>query len=328
MKSSAQIILLLIFAILINHLHAQTYQVTVSNEPFVFLENAQAAVKGPWELPEFQAPFGFNLEFFDITTDQLYSNFFYGIFDANQDIEHTYQFVPFYASLIDRGYQQDSALSPIKFSTIGPAGQRIFTLEFKEAGLFYGLETKDGVFLDYISFQLKLYEGTGDVEFHIGPYSILEDPEIVFDGNPGPAIGLLADTDNTPGGHVGEIILLAGNALKPTVVTDTIVYLNWPIPENTVYRFSRMGTSVDEHLSFAKQPILFPNPTFGEVNLKVTNANEVVYPIIVMDELGKKVVSWNTKSEISVAGLSAGCYFVLINTKNKNFTEKLIVFSK
>src|SRR5688572_13441139 len=151
---------------------AQTYQVTITNEPFVFLEKAQPAFEGAWDLPEFQLPLGFDFEFFDITTNQLYSiaNSFGIDLELNQETGHIYQLLPFYGSLIDRGYQQDSALSPITFQTVGPPGQQIFTIEYKEAGLFEGTEDENGVFHDYISLQVKLYENTGDIVFHIGPY--------------------------------------------------------------------------------------------------------------------------------------------------------------
>ncbi len=334
MKHTSKTILSVIICVCIKGVQAQTYQVAVSNEPFVFLENPESAVDVAWNLPEFQLPLGFDFNFFDITTDHLYSipNSEGGDFELNQDKDHIYQVFPFFASLIDRGAQQDSALSPINYKTQGLAGQRVFTLEFIEAGLFDGLETDDGVFLDYISFQLRLHEGSGNIEYHIGPYSIQEDPELVFDSNPcsvsGPIIGLLADAESWVGGQIGELILLAGDPVNPTIVTDEIVCLNWPIPENTVYRFSRMGTAVGENLRFAKQPMLFPNPTFGDISLRENNANKVIYPVIVMDALGKQVVLWNTESEISAAGLSAGCYYVVVTTKSKVFTEKLIVLSE
>ncbi len=311
---------------------AQSYQLTVSSEPFAYLENAENAVDGPWDVPEFQLPIGFDFELFDLTSDTIYSYFnsFGGIFEINLDEDHLYMLIPFLASLIDRGYQQDSALSPIKYLTEGALGHQVFTLEFKEAGLFEGEETDDGVFLDYVSFQIRLYEDSGNIEFHYGPYSTQKDPIVIFDPFHGPLVGLLADADwNTPGGQLGEIIVLEGSPLKPTVATDTFpTFLDGPIPENTVYRFSRISTSVSDHLRFTNQPMFFPNPAFGDINLHVNNANEITYPITVMDALGRRVMMWNTESEISTAGLSAGCFYILVNTKSKVITEKLIVLSE
>ena len=327
MKRIPKILITLIVSCLLTYTHAQTYQVSVSNEPFVFLENPQSAVEGAWNVPVFQLPLGFNFEFFDISSNQLFSigNSVGAEFQLNQDEDHLYELIPFYASLIDRGYQQNSALSPINYKTEGLAGQRVFTLEYVEAGFFYGLKSEEGIYLDYISFQLKLYESSGDIEIHIGPYSIQEDLEIVFEGEPGPLIGLLADAENTPGGSIGEIILLAGNALNPTIVTDNIVFFTWPIPVNTVYRFSRMGTSIGEHLNSTKQPILFPNPTSGDLYLNENNTNDIIFPIMVFDVLGKQADQWNSEAEISAADLTTGSYYVIIHTENKVITEKLLV---
>ncbi|MGB4847660.1 MAG: T9SS type A sorting domain-containing protein, partial [Saprospiraceae bacterium] len=284
-------------------------------------------LKGAWDEPEFQLPLGFDFHFFDITTDHIYSipNSFGIDLEMNQDLNHLYYLIPFYGNLIDRGYSQDSALSPITYQTVGNPGQRIFTLEYKEAGFFEGLEDTNSIIIDYISIQVKLFEASGDIVFHIGPYSVLEEPQIVFDDNPGPIIGLLANREINPVPHFGELILLEGNPLKPTIQTDTITFLHWPIPENTMYRFSRMGTSVVDHSHLLNDHLLIPNPASCDLHLNQTIAKEINYPIIVMDMMGRKVSQWNKESEISVVNLTAGCYYIILRTKNETFTEKLLV---
>lgn len=323
---------LLILAILLNSLFnrssAQTYQVVVENQPFVFLENAALATTEAWGVPEFQVPIGFDFPFFDIVSNQFYSidNSVGGVFVLNEDLEHLYVMVPFYASMIDRGYSQDSALSPITYQTIGEVGQRVFTLELKEAGMFYGREDDDAIYLDHISLQVRLYEATGDIEFHIGPYTILEEPEIIFDPFPGPIIGILADTENDPEGHIGESILLEGDPLNPIVRTDTVpVFVIWPIPENTVYRFSRMNTAVKEQATYTHPPLFFPNPTSGEIYLNNNLVDNIVYPIYVMDMSGKETRQWNTAGDISTARLAPGSYYVVVKTDHEVITERLVV---
>lgn len=323
----SSIIVFLVFCSFFNDVRAQTYQLTVSSEPFVFLSNPQSAVSGTWNVPVFQLPLGFNFEYFDIASDQLYSleENLGGWFALNEDLEHLYMILPFYASLIDRGYLQGEALSPIYYKTEGPAGQRVFTIEYNEAGLYFGGVDNDNMFTDYISLQLRLYEGSGDIEFHIGPYSVSADPDFVFEGNPGPAVGLLANADNVNTGDIEEIILLTGNASNPTVETSEIDFLTWPIPMNIVYRFSKMGSSVEEPSSAARQSILFPNPTSGDLQLKGINFNEVVYPIRLLDVNGKLTRLWNSEADISAAGLAAGSYFVIVHTPDKVITDKLLV---
>ena len=54
-------------------IHAQSYQLTVTNEPFVFLEKGQLAVEEAWDSPEFQIPIGFDFDFFDIINFNSYT---------------------------------------------------------------------------------------------------------------------------------------------------------------------------------------------------------------------------------------------------------------
>ena len=330
MKHLFETILSIVVCGFISETTAQTYQVTISNEPFVFLEKAQPAVVGAWETPEFQLPLGFDFEFFDITTNQLYSIFnSFGIdLELNQETGHLYQLFPFFGSMIDRGYQQDSALSPITFQTEGLPGGRIFTIEYKEAGFYDGIEDENGVFQDYISIQIRLYETSGDIEFHIGPYFIQEDTKTIFQGKPGPIIGLIADGDYVPDDLFGELILLEGDPLKPIINTDTTAFLEWPIPENTVYRFSKMGTSVGDQLTAAKHALFFPNPTSGDIYLNKSISNNIIYPIIVLDIHGKQVGLWSNEKEISGSKLSNGCYYIFCQFNDEVFTQKLIVLPK
>lgn len=324
MKVFPLIYLLLIFCSI--HIHAQTYQVTVSNEPFIFLENAEDAVHESWVIPEFDVPIGFDFEFFDLTANRFYSlpNSVGGVFELNPDTDHLYELIPFYASMIDRGYAQDSALSPIRYKTEGPEGQKVFTLELKEAGLFYGPESEDYILLDHISFQIKLYEASGDIEFHYGPYSITESPEIIFDPFPGPIVGLLADA-NWDADYIGETILLEGNPLYPNIVTDSVYHLDWPIPENTVYRFSRMGTSLENKEGSNSTSIIYPNPTSGTIHLNHDIAHEVQYPIVIVDITGKTIDQWDSEDDMSAEHLSAGTYYVFVQTEERVITETLVV---
>lgn len=332
MKPLMRILALFLCLALANSGRAQTYNVTVENRPFTFLENPSLAVQGAWDDLDFQVPLGFDFEFFDIVSDHLYAapNTFGGYTSLNQDEEHLYMLMHFYASLIDRGSQQDSALSPISYKTEGLAGHRVFTLEYNNAGLFHGREDDYGVFLDYINLQVRLYEASGDIEFHIGPWSILADTEDVFDGEPGPFVGLFANTENTPGGAVGEVILLSGDPLSPEVVTDpyTLSTLTWPIPENTVYRFSRMPTSADRHSASGYRGIVFPNPTTGDLYLDEDILNDIHYPVAVLDALGRHVAKWTDASSFSAADLAPGTYFILLQIQEKLVTEKLVVLSE
>jgi len=321
MKHPSQIILFIFFYNFFSNVQAQTYNLNVSNEPFGFLQNPQSAVQGPWDLLAFQIPLGFDFHFFDITSDSLFSaeNSFGGYTSLNQDEENLYMMIHFYAFLIDRGYQQDSAASPIYYKTEGLPGQRIFTLEYNNAGIFNGLQDFNGVFLDYINIQVKLYESSGDIEYHFGPYSIQEDPEIVFDGYPGPFIGLFADCQNVLGGDIGEVILLSGDAMKPTLVTDPFSVVNWPIPENTVYRFSRTTATSDPNFTH-EDLMISPNPANSYVHLSRTGGR-----VEVIDATSRMIYNeYIEEDNLDVSGFTPGIYYLRMISKDKISTGKFV----
>lgn len=308
-------------------LKSQSYHVSVRMEPFEFLEEANLADSTAWSMPVFAVPIGFDFHFFDITSDTLYSaeNTFGCYTSLNDDEEHLYMLIQFCATLIDRGYSQDSAVSPILFKTEGEVGDRKFTLEYNNAGLFYGLDDENGIYLDFINLQVRLFEESGDIEFHIGPYSILGEPEDVFDGYSGPFIGLFADCENTPGGRIGEVILLSGDPMEPIIVSDPFSPLSWPIPENTVYRFSKSNTSLSDDFTISPPTCIYPNPAEDILYLNEDIVREVTYPIIIFNSLGGQVLVWNSDHHISIEGLPEGHYFAVIQSHGKVIVERISV---
>lgn len=302
----------------------QSYNVSVSNEPFVFLENADSAVTQTWYDPEFIIPIGFSVQFFQDVVDSLYSlDFFAGsYFGTNPDLSAMNIMLAFSTDLLDRGVELDTLLSPILYKTEGASGHEIFTLEFRNAGFTNG-EIKNGIYTDFINFQLRIYEESNNIEVHIGPYSV-ENPGLDFEGFSGPSIGLAEDFDFINDTVHGELFLLAGDPLMPSIITSNMpLTLVWPIPENTVYTFSYLPTSLNENDLQINKPLYFPNPSSGSVSLHGDNSINITSPVYIYDSNGILVRKDNSIDKVELDGLPCGIYALCFQTSSGNIAQRI-----
>lgn len=107
---------------------------------------------------------------------------------------------------------------------------------------------------------------------------------------------------------------------------DEVIYLD------TVLMFSfpcnNWETSIDEPKDLRKQIEVFPNPTAEVISLHWPNETIIdIKNIKIYDTLGREV-SFDyfdkQKSEISLKGLTAGIYYVLISLNEQSFFKKII----
>lgn len=77
---------------------------------------------------------------------------------------------------------------------------------------------------------------------------------------------------------------------------------------------------------------VFPNPTSGNISVLLSNTNQGVYTIKVIDVVGKIVYLQNENSENNVfasftlpSGLTSGVYFVEVNNNVDRFIQKIIL---
>jgi hypothetical protein len=70
---------------------------------------------------------------------------------------------------------------------------------------------------------------------------------------------------------------------------------------------------------------IYPNPTNGVINIENTNSSNLV--ISVYDVAGNKIEVVNTgnlNTKINLSSYVKGIYFVVINTGNDTFSQKII----
>lgn len=309
---------------------AQSYNVSIQTELYESLESPEIidayrtdTIAGWREWGVFQVPIGFEFPFFDIISDTVYSdvNSFGGYTSLNKDEGDLYMLVHFLANFLDRGDSQLETLSPIYYKTEGNAPNQVFTLEYNNIGFFFGaVDTVSGVLLDYINIQVRLYESSGNIEFHVGPYVMQEDPETVFDGAPGPFVGILSNVDNLGRSSVGEVVSISGDINNPVVSDDPRLFMNWPIPVNTVFRFSRVTTPTHDIAIDKSKVQIFPNPFSSTLSIK--NVQEF-QQIEIYDISGDKIFS-SGKTELDLCNLDSGIYHVKIISDDTVQFQKIV----
>jgi Secretion system C-terminal sorting domain len=305
---------------------SQTYFFSVSQEPFEPIGTGFPLTEGIWDDPGYEVPIGFEFQLFDDVVTTLVANeFFTGGAVANDLSGSTASIIQVYGpDIIDRGYETGGSMSAILFKTTGTAGDRVFTQEWYNVGFWNG-ELVNNVYVDYIHFQLKLYEASGDIVFHFGPSSITN-PQLDYEDNPGPGLGIVKNLDLFSGLSAEETLLLTGNPSSPTVVTEIAdVYLNGSIPENTVYRFSRNPTAVKDPSRPQPGEYFYPNPTSGNLSIKADLMGDVTFPISVFNANGQMTKTISGMDDLSFADMPSGMYELRIPTTDGIKVQRIVV---
>jgi hypothetical protein len=216
--------------------------------------------------------------------------------------------------------------SRLSLKSEGDSGNRIVTVEWRNLG--FRNDTKTAA-TDSISFQARLFEGSNQIEVHIGPAG----------ADPASFSAIALDSTRSPGGLFCGIggadpywIELEGAGNDPHVSSkvDAFAFLVSIPTEGTVYRFTP-GTSnsgVEDHPVASKGNIsLHPNP----VTDRLTVISEYdIFRVEVVSTLGETMIeclpSGNSRDgyTISVASLPAGYYLMRLHTATGVVTKGIV----
>lgn len=221
------------------------------------------------------------------------------------------------AYIQDRTVSTGSSSSSINYKTEGEAGNRIFKLEVKNAGL------EEATYFDYsedqfyVSFQIWLYESDNAIEYRYGNHNVT-DLALLYD-----EVLVGFDSDET-------VSVLDGDSAQPTYVEFSIdnppgdefaPTLNAFPATGTVYRFAPASTAGVK--AFSKNAfVLYPNPAEANLHIIKTNgeANYEVYTLLGSKVLSGTVTAANTV--INVENLNKGIYLVKIGDAVQKFIKK------
>lgn len=323
MKNRAHV--LAMFVMLPLFMTGQTYEFSVSSEPYTELANGTPLVTETWDDPDYTAPLGFVFHYYgkNVTSVTQIGEVAYPLLATTPAADTLGFFFVFGADLIDRGFADTLLQSPITYKTSGSTGNRVFTIEWKNVG-FYNQYFFLGDNTDFANFQMKLYEADGTIEYHFGPSNITR-PDIDYD-NTGPFVGLIEKLHVESDVSYGESLLLSGLPTNPTVVnTYSAVYLNGTIPANTVYRFSRVTTAVEDPLAIIDQPYFNPNPCNDFIQVANNLQEEIIPPVLVYNSTGTLVSKEMNTQRIVTRNWIAGVYQLQFGTKTGLKTQRIAV---
>lgn len=224
------------------------YIFTAFQEEYVSLENGTSINNGEiWDDPAYGVPIGFEFELFGQPISEIYWNGFLGAIVMGTDY---YSYEPGPAMIVYGSDLADRALntggpseSPIVFELQGTAPNRIFKVEYQNAGFY-----NDFPSVSYVNFQLWLYEGSNTIEYRYGDISVTTP---VHDYGDAPKIGFFAELDFY-NYTIDKFYYLGGSTSNPTVEeTDDFYYyyyagtaLDGEPGNGQVYQFS-LGAAVN-----------------------------------------------------------------------------------
>lgn len=319
-------ICLLVLFVWVGHTSAQTYFFSVSSAEYEPIQGGQALVDDVWDDPDLSIPIGFNFEFFNRTIQELSLRSNFNVITLSENtINNTFSlFLLFGSDLVDRGLADSIHLSPITRKLEGIVGSRIMTVEWDNAG-FFGELLSNGTTNDYVNFQMKLYEASGDIVYHFGPNSVTM-PALAYSGQAGTAIAIAEDYDGDFDVVNGEIIMLSGDPSDPDVNTDYKNYtLSATIPENTVYRFSREPVGTTDPEVVRGENYFYPNPTTGSLNLQPGLEGIITFPLSVYAHDGRLVKRMEDVTSFELGDLPSGLYEIRFEINGKMAGQRVFL---
>lgn len=303
------------------------YTFSFSNGAYTNLTGTTSVNQGQvWDDPSDLIPIGFNFTLYNQVIDTL--DFSYGLGGSFSDLGQNYILAPFDLDLIDRGDISGVSQSPISYKIEGAPGSRIFKMEWQNVGS-YDEEDSLGTLNDYLNFQMWLYEGSNNVEYHFGNCNFNNTYNILSGwGITGGIIGLYDDL-------YSDFYLLNGNASAPTMTGG----FNNPCitgnpPNGIVYKFTYNPNAIgiNENDNIIANVSLFPNPTSSLINIKVNGSKLINAELNIVDVFGRniKTIKNIDKNEISLncEEYADGVYFYQLSENNQGLSTGKFIIKK
>jgi len=317
-----QCFILLLSFLFLQSIRAQPfpYTFTVDQAEYVPLTNAIAATDGVWDDLDIQTPLGFPFQLWGQSTSTL---LWYGNLTAYNvaglpGVSNTPFLIAYGADLIDRGFQSGISQSPIFYKTEGQPGNRVFKMQWANAGFF-----SDDANSAFTNLQVWLYEGSNNIELRFGPTQA-NNPDL-FDFS-GPLIGFM-DQYNLNTDLFQNLHYLVGPAQNPVVehITstqiDTVFYMLYSVPGNgLVYRFSS-GVSATQNPQLSDSGVhIYPTLANDAIWIAIDDQTTLLQKDLhytIFDALGKTLRNGQvtgTLERIELTNMAGGLYYVNLYT--------------
>jgi len=313
-----RILLIALFSGLVSVVCQGQYAFSTFTQAYTPLSNATPVdLQGDdlWDDPEFTVELGFDFQLNGTSNSSLLQlDLGAGLGNIGNNEGNIFGY---FSDLINGAAIEGAATSTITYETSGTPGDRIFKLQYANAA-FYSEVEGEGSADNLTNFQIWLYETDNAVEIHFGS-STISDPELVYEGFPGPQIGFFLGIpfdSFIPDYAYG----LNGSPSNPTFGPIDIESFDFSLtgtPESgRVYRFVPSGTVSTENAT--DNPFsVFPTIATDVVNVKGVDGNPVYR---IFDLTGKEVASGrlDQNARIRVNSLIDGLYLISIDGMNKS----------
>ena len=312
-----------------------SYELTILEDFYEPLEQATLIdiasydYENGWDNPEFIVPLGFTFSFLgnDIESLQQIGEgaLMAGVPSSGEQLFNGLMPVGF--DLADRGLAgQESSL--IRYQTIGTPGERIFTIEWLNAGTYDEIFESDSMPVSSLNFQIWLYENDNSFEFRYGSMMYPAfDP--IFDN---PAIAAIF-LDYNFSSNQGNILTLSGHPAFCELETinsaeDLGVYSLSYFVNSMIYRFEPTSIPIEVNETNLLTHSTYPNPASNLLTVDLGTLKDVRNTIKLYDSAGKVVFekqSTTATLNIDVSGFAKGVYSLELSNDELVSRNKVMI---
>lgn len=307
--------------------------------PFNYLSGATSANNGQWwDDDTFVVPLGFNFRLFNDSVNQVTIWGSGAIVSTSPDPDNANFITGIVAhgsDLLDRDTTANNSFSPISYTTSGVAPNRIFKLEWRNAGFYNAVS--NGNYSDSVTFQLWLYETKHFAELHYGNGNYISPNLDLYDGGPGAWFGIFDSLDaNSPNADCRVMYSFAGNLNAPHL--DSLFNLNFNAPPGvngnpvagTVYRFipkTGTGGGATSYQTLITQVNYNIDYYSHHQQLRIDIFSKDHFQYILTDINGRLIKNGKIsqgRTTIPTEDLPAGMYVIKLFSEKENTSFKFI----
>lgn len=269
-----------------------------------------------WDDENWAIPMGFNLNIGGTTMSDfiIFNNEFMPATDSAGSVNC---FIPLSGTdWADRGLLSGTPSSPIRYQVSGTTPNRIFKLEYFNAG-FSDEYTDFHTMNDSVNYQVWIYETTGVVEYHYGDsYESHSGAAYIFGG---PLSGYMKNVDLDLL-TVDMAYGVKNNPVAPDFDSSSTLFslpsLNSIPPKGTVYRYTPVsgGTGIGDPALAAQFQVY---PSRANTTVQVRNSNNLQGTIAIYTITGSLLqhdIPLQANNTINVSNLSPALYLLRVNT--------------
>lgn len=298
--------------------------------------NVSAGLK--WDALSFTIPIGFQFKVYNTitTTISIVGGAYLTFNDMLNDTIITYV-GPILEDLCDKSYDPNvdsesssGGTSHITYTTVGTPGNMICKIQVNNAA-FYQEKSSQLSSTSDLNFQIWLYEGTNNIEFHYGTMNIQNAALNLLNGNNGFICGLLSEM-NISTFIPQESNMLSGPYANPTMIASTPGFsdvISGGISSGTVYKFTytNITTGINENRNETNGISIYPNPANNNLTIKLNNKELNPTHIVVYDLTGKQILTEPFSETISIEKLTPGIYYLSLTGSGGEIlpVQKIIV---